>query len=87
MDNRLFANFFSFCVILAVFPALIFGSNDYRKEIPVKMLNVRSLATRYPASNSEFRTSIENGYVIWNSFTTFNNIFNLCFTKMYSIIF
>ena len=81
MDNRLFANFFSFSVILAVFPALIFGSNDYRKEIPVKMLNVRSLATRYPASNSDFRTSIENGYVIWNSLIISTNIFNLCFTK------
>ena len=68
MDARLFGKIYAFFVLLAVFPALIFGSNDYRQEIPVKMLNVRSLATRYPASNSEFRTSIENGYVIWNSF-------------------
>ena len=64
MDDRLFGKFNYLFVILAIFPALIFSSNDYRQEIPVKMLNVRSLATRYPASNSEFRTSLENGYVI-----------------------
>ena len=39
------------------------GSNDYREVAPVKMLNVRSVATRYPASNSEFRTNLENGFV------------------------
>ena len=66
MDDRLFAKFCTLFAILAIFPALIFSSDDYRQEIPVKMLNVRSLATRYPASNSEFRTSIENGYVILN---------------------
>ena len=68
MNVRLLGKFYSFSIIVAFFPALLFGSHDYRQEIPVKMLNVRSLATRYPASNSEFRTSIENGYVIWNSF-------------------
>ena len=66
MDSRQFGKFYILFVILAIFPALIFSSDDYRQEIPVKMLNVRSLATRYPASNSEFRTSIENGYVILN---------------------
>ena len=66
MDNGQFGKFHSLFVILVIFPALIFSSDDYRQEIPVKMLKVRSLATRYPASNSEFRTSIENGYVILN---------------------
>ena len=62
---RIIGKFYSFFIILAIFPTLIYGSNDYRQEIPVKMLDVRSFATRYPASNSEFRTSLENGYVIW----------------------
>ena len=38
-------------------------ADDYRGEVPLKMLDVRSLASRYPASNSEHRTNLENGYV------------------------
>ena len=41
----------------------VLSSTDYRQEIPVKLLNIRSVATRYPASDSEFRTKVENGYV------------------------
>ena len=37
-------------------------SADYLKEVPVKLLNVRSLASRYPATNSKYRINITNGY-------------------------
>ena len=52
-------------VLFYIFVSISFsvGSNDYREVAPVKMLNVKSVATRYPASNSEFRTNLENGYV------------------------
>ena len=51
---------FLFPVIL-----LIGGSwaDDHRGEVPLKMLDVRSLASRYPASNSDHRTNLENGFV------------------------
>ncbi len=32
-------------------------------EKPVKLLDIHSLATRYPAADSEFRLSLENGQV------------------------
>ena len=34
---------------------------DYLSEVPVKLLDVRSVASRYPAANSKYRTNIENG--------------------------
>jgi hypothetical protein len=45
--------------------ALVQGSlgYNYLEELPLKILNVRSLASRYPASNSEYRTNVENGQV------------------------
>ena len=39
------------------------NSHDYLQEMPVKLLDVRSMATRYPASDSGFRINVENGYV------------------------
>ena len=41
----------------------LLNSHDYLQEIPVKLLDVRSMATRYPASDSGFRINVENGYV------------------------
>ena len=35
----------------------------YTNETPVKLLEVESLADRYPATESEYRTSISNGFV------------------------
>ena len=41
-------------------------SYNYLQEVPVKLLDVRSVASRYPAANSEYRTGIENGQVQQN---------------------
>ena len=50
--------------------AIALANGEYTEETPLKMLDVRSVATRYPASNSEYRTNLENGYVsILNTFT------------------
>ena len=35
----------------------------YTNEPPVKLLEVESLADRYPASESEYRTSLTDGFV------------------------
>ena len=35
----------------------------YTEEAPVKLLEVESLADRYPASESKYRTSVSNGFV------------------------
>ncbi len=36
---------------------------NYLEVLPVKLLDIRSVASRYPASNSEYRTNVENGQV------------------------
>lgn len=38
-------------------------SGFYTEELPAKFLSVQSIASRYPASVSKYRESIENGYV------------------------
>ena len=38
----------------------------YTEESPVKLLEVESLADRYPATESEFRISITDGFVSLN---------------------
>ena len=43
--------------------AISMANGEYTEEAPLKMLNVRSVASRYPASNSEHRTNLENGFV------------------------
>jgi len=35
----------------------------YTEEPPVKLLEVESLAERFPASESQYRVSVENGFV------------------------
>ena len=50
-------------VFLLPFFAITMANGEYTEETPLKMLDVRSVATRYPASNSEYRTNLENGYV------------------------
>ena len=35
----------------------------YTEESPVKLLEVESLADRYPATESEFRISVSDGFV------------------------
>ena len=49
-------------VILLVFNFHL-GLSVYTNETPVKLLEVESLADRYPASESEYRTSVTNGFV------------------------
>ena len=49
-------------VILLVFNFYL-GFSVYTNETPVKLLEVESLADRYPASESEYRTSVTNGFV------------------------
>ena len=55
----------SLCFYLIFFlcPATILGYGNFLTGVPIKLLDVRSHASRYPASNSEFRISIENGQV------------------------
>ena len=48
------------CMLLA---SLDFSQALYTEETPVKLLQVESLAARYPASNSTYRVSLENGFV------------------------
>ena len=50
-------------------------ADDYRGEVPLKMLDVRSLASRYPASNSEHRTNLENGFVSIRILTNLDECF------------
>ena len=38
-------------------------NTSYSEEPPVKLLEVESLAERFPASESQYRVSMENGYV------------------------
>ena len=40
-----------------------FSNAFYTEEPPVKLLEVESLADRYPAAESEFRVSVTNGFV------------------------
>ena len=35
----------------------------YTEEPPVKLLEVESLAERFPATESQYRVSLENGFV------------------------
>jgi hypothetical protein len=57
--------------------ALVQGSlgYNYLEELPLKILNVRSLASRYPASNSQYRTNVENGQVKHSKICLFNASF------------
>ena len=48
--------------ILLLFLPNIYGY-DYLKETPVKLLDVEQVASRFPASDSEYRISMENGQV------------------------
>ena len=52
---------FSFLIIFIQFSQ--FCNGIYTNEAPVKLLQVESLADRYPASESEYRKSVTNGYV------------------------
>ena len=56
MDQKL-----CFYLIFFLCPATILCSSNFLAGVPIKLLDVRSHASRYPASNSEFRISIENG--------------------------
>ena len=44
------------------------SGGSYTEEPPVKLLTVQSVATRFPAADSEYRDSVENGYVSVESF-------------------
>ena len=48
-------NMFLFSALFSSMLFLAFGSNDFLQEVPVKLLNIRSVASRYPASNSTYR--------------------------------
>ena len=49
--------------LILSFVSNTFGNDDFLQIPPIKMLNVRSVASRYPAANSTYRTNVENGYV------------------------
>ena len=52
-----------FTIQCALLISSAIATSDYRQELPIKLLNIRSMASRYPASDTEFRTQVENGYV------------------------
>ena len=52
-------------LIVALLSCSIFTSAFYTEETPVKLLEVESFATRYPATESEYRISLINGFVIF----------------------
>ena len=49
-------------VYILVFSLDISGGR-YTEEPPVKILEVQSLAERFPATESQYRVSLENGFV------------------------
>ena len=59
----------SFILTLLIHSAL----GIYTNEVPVKLLEVESLADRYPATESEYRTSVTNGVV--NNSTFHSTVF------------
>ena len=50
-------------VILFIFISLDIAAALYTEEPTVKLLEVESLADRFPASDSPYRIIIENGFV------------------------
>ena len=50
-------------VLVCVFILYDISGALYTEETPVKLLEVISVAARFPASESEYRVSLENGYV------------------------
>ena len=50
-------------IILLFSNSIILSLSIYTNEPPVKLLEVESLADRYPATESEYRTSVTNGFV------------------------
>ena len=50
----------------------------YTEEPPVKLLDIESLAKRFPASDSQYRVSLENGYVR-NIYCLFLIIYNFTY--------
>ena len=58
MELRNFAIF-----LILSFVSNSYGNDDFLHIPPIKMLNVRSVASRYPAANSTYRKNVENGYV------------------------
>ena len=61
---------------------LTLGSHDFLQEIPVKLLDIRSVASRYPASNSSHRIKVENGHVCNHIEHIFLDIFIVNFFRM-----
>ena len=49
-----------FLLISTSFPS---SEGKYTEETPVKLLEVESLADRYPATESKYRISVSNGFV------------------------
>ena len=65
---RTFTTAYQFCKDMSLLAYMLLASLDfsqalYTEETPVKLLQVESLAARYPASNSTYRVSLENGFV------------------------
>ena len=50
-------------VVVWIFILQEISGTNYTEEPPVKLLEVVSLAARFPASDSEYRVSLDNGYV------------------------
>ena len=63
-------------VITAVTQTLALESAPYTEEAPVKLLSVKLLADRYPTAESQYRTSLINGYVSSVFFSNYSQVSN-----------
>ena len=60
-------------ILFYIFSFVLYNCHNasYTDEPPVKLLEVKAFADRYPASDSKYRLSLLNGYV--SSFMKFQN--------------
>ena len=55
--------YLAFCLVLTLMPIYDGVNANYLQNSPIKLLNVKTVATRFPASGSEFRINVVNGTV------------------------
>ena len=55
--------YLAFCLALTLMPIHDGVNANYLQNSPIKLLNVKTVATRSPASDSEFRINVVNGEV------------------------
>ena len=63
-----FKAFIACLAISCAFLGQAVADPSYLAETPLKLLDVKSVASRYAAANSEYRTNMENGQVRYHLF-------------------